>query len=122
MWEWNYEEYLNGQIEHIKDLMAKGYTTRDILNISEFCFEALKACGLPLTYLIPKEEGQEMTLREWDTHTSNEHKWEYDGTPFMDADERDRVMLGLVYSAGLKHLIDILPKESKEELIQLINE
>jgi hypothetical protein len=27
---WNYEEYLNGQIEGIKDLKSKGYTARGI--------------------------------------------------------------------------------------------
>ena len=118
---WNYEEYLNGQIKKINDLKSKGYTARDILDRNEFCFESLRSCGLPLTYLIPKAEGQEMTLQEWDTHTSNEHKWEYfNETPFGNPDERDRVMLGLIYSSGLTHLLDILPQESKEELIKLI--
>lgn len=118
---WNYEEYLNGQIEKIEELKAKGYTDREILDRNEFCFEALKSCGLPLTYLTPKAEGQEMTLQEWDTHTSNEHKWEYfNETPFGNTDERDRVMLGLIYSSGLKHLLDILSPESKEELVKLV--
>jgi len=63
-----------------------------------------------------------MSLKEWDKHTSSEHKWEfYDGVPFSDSDERDRVMLGLIYSSGLKHLLEILPSKSKEELIKLLS-
>lgn len=118
---WNNEEYLNGQIKKIEDLKTKGYTNREILDRNEFCFEALNFCGLPLTYLTPKAESQEMTLQEWDTHTSNEHKWEYfNETPFGNPHERDRVMLGLIYSSGLKHLLDILPQESKEQIIKLV--
>lgn len=118
---WNYEEYLNKQIRKIEDLKANGYSTRDILDKNEFCFEALKTCGLPITYLVPRADSQKMTVQEWDTHTSNEHKWEFNGIPFLDADKRDRVMLGLIYSSGLKHLLNILPLESREELAKLIN-
>ena len=121
MSEWNYEEYLNGQIKKVEELKVNGYTPREILDMNEFCFEALKLCGLPLTYLVPRAEGQEMDLQEWDTHTSCEHKWEYyEGTPFGNPDERDRIMLGLIYSAGLKHLLEILPTESRQELIKLV--
>lgn len=118
--QWNYEEYLNEQIEEIKKLEIIGYTTRQILDKNEFCYEALDACGLPISYLIPKVEGSEMNSQEWDTHTSTEHKWEFDGIPFCSQMERDRVLMGLVYSAGLKHLIDILPIESKEEILRLV--
>ena len=61
-----------------------------------------------------------MNLQEWDAHTSSEHKWKLDGIHFCDKDERDRVLLGLLYSSGLKHLMEIIPNESKEELVQLI--
>jgi len=64
-----------------------------------------------------------LTLQEWDTHTSIEHKWELvNGLPFGQEDERDRVMLGLIYTAGLKHLLELLPEESKRELIKLIKQ
>lgn len=36
--------------------------------------------------------------------------------------ERDRVMLGLIYSSGLKHLLEILPEESKRKLMELIKQ
>ena len=119
---WDYEDFLNTEIEKIEDLKAKGFMEKDILDLNEFSNEAIRLCGLPLTYLIPKSEPQKMTLKEWDTHTSSEHKWEfYDGVPFADCEERDRVMLGLIYSSGLKHLLEILPSKSKEELIKLLS-
>jgi len=102
---WDDEELLNTEIKKIEDLKAEGFMEKDILDLNEFSYEAIRLCGLPLTYLIPKSEPQKMSLKEWDTHTSSEHKWEfYDGVPFSDSDERDRVMLGLIYSSGLKHL------------------
>lgn len=118
---WNYQEYLNGQIEKIKKLQASGYTTRDILDKNVFCFEALKACGLPLSYLVPRADGAELNVQEWDTHSSNEHKWGlWNGVPFTCEDERDRVLIGLLYSSGFKHLLEILPVESRNELVTLV--
>lgn len=70
---WNYEEYLTKQIDKIKELKEKGDTDRQILDKNEFCYESLKHCNLPISYLIPAAEGQEMDFQEWD-HTSNEHK------------------------------------------------
>jgi hypothetical protein len=120
---WNREKHLNSEIQEIKTLQSKGYTTRDILDRNEFSYDSLKACGLPISYLVPKLEGQKLTLQEWDTHTSIEHKWELvNGLPFGQEDERDRVMLGLIYTAGLKHLLELLPEESKRELIKLIKQ
>jgi hypothetical protein len=122
MSEWSSEEYLNGQITKIKELKEKGYTDKQILDTNYFCNEALRACGVPITYLVPKMEGHEMTFQEWETHTSVEHKWEYfNGYPFGSADERDKILLGLLYTAGLKHFLEILPSESMTELIKLVN-
>jgi hypothetical protein len=121
--EWNYEEYLNGQIKKIKKFQEKGCTDREILNKGIFCYEALQACGLPLSYLVPGIEGKEMDFDEWDCHTSSEHKWEYcNGVPFGNPNERDRVLIGLLYSAGLEHLLEILPEETLKELINLIKD
>jgi len=119
---WDDEELLNTEIKKIEDMKAEGFMEKDIPDLNEFSYEAIRLCGLPLTYLIPKSEPQKMSFKEWDTHTSSEHKWEfYDGVPFSDCDERDRVMLGLIYSSGLKHLLEILPSKSKEELIKLLS-
>ncbi|CDX00629.1 Hypothetical protein DPCES_0742 [Desulfitobacterium hafniense] len=118
----NKEDLLKEEVKKIKDLIAQGYTARHIIDLNDFSYEALKCCGLPASYLIPKTDPQKMNLQEWDTHTSAEHKWEYaDGVPFIDADQRDRVMLGLIYSSGLKHLLEILPEESKKILKELVN-
>lgn len=114
---WNFDEYLNKQINKIKELKEKGYTDREIIDRNEFCYEALQSCNLPLSYLTPKIKGQEMDLQEWDTHTSSEHKWEYyNNSPFGSVYERDRVLIGLLYTAGFKHLLEILTNESIEEL------
>lgn len=61
-----------------------------------------------------------MSLQECDTHTSCEHKWEYyNGLPFGNPGERDRVLMGLLYSMGFKHLLEILPQESRNDLSRL---
>lgn len=118
---WNYEEYLNKQITKIKEFKLKGYTDKQILDTNHFGHDALRACEVPLTYLVPELEGTEMTFQEWETHTSVEHKWEYyDGHPFGSRDERDKILLGLLYTCGLKHFLEILPQESKKLLIDLI--
>ena len=120
--EWNYEELINKEILEIKELKEKGYTIKEILDKNCFCNEALRACEIPLTYLIPKSEGGEMTFEEWETHIPYEGKWEYfNGYPFGNEDERDRILLGLLYTAGLSHLLDILPTESIKELVKLLN-
>jgi hypothetical protein len=117
------EKHINDEIQNIEILKNEGYTLRGILDKNEFSYEALKACGLPISYLLPKIEGQKMNSQEWDTHTSSEHTWELlNDIPFGQEDERDRVMLGLIYSSGLKHLLEILPEESKRELMKLLND
>lgn len=51
-------------------LAREGYTIREILDKNELCTEALKSFNLPVSYLIPKTEPKEMSLQEWNTHTS----------------------------------------------------
>lgn len=117
------EKQLNDEIQKIKILKNEGYSVQDILDKNKFSYKALKACGLPISYLIPKIEGQKINIQQWDTHTSSEHKWELlNGVPFGQEDERDRVMLGLIYSAGLKHMLEILPEKSKQELMKLVKQ
>ncbi len=117
------EKNLNREIREIEALINKGYTVQDILEKNEFSYESLRACDLPISYLVPRLEGQKMTLQEWDTHTSSEHKWELvNGIPFGQEYERDRVLIGLIYSAGLKHFLEILPEESMLEIIKLIQQ
>lgn len=120
---WNNEEYLNNEIKEIQELKEKGSSDKEIMNLNKFSFTALKACNMPISYLVPKAEHQELSLEDWDTHTSYEHKWEYyDSLPFGNKDEMDRVLMGLIYSSGFKNLIKILPDESKRDLFKLIKE
>lgn len=119
----DWEKHINNEIQEIEILRTEGYTVQEILDKNEFSYEALKACGLPVSYLVPKIEGQKMDSQEWNTHTASEYKWELlNGLPFGQEDERDRVMLGLIYSAGLKHLLEILPEESKRGLLKLVKQ
>ena len=86
----NWKKHLNTEIQRIEILKNEGYIVQDILDKNEFYYEALKACGLPISYLIPQIEGQKMNPQEWNTHTASEHKWELlNGIPFGQEDERD---------------------------------
>jgi len=73
--------------------------------------------------LVPLKEAQKLDGETWDSHTSDEHKWElWDGIAFgSDGAERDRLAICLVYNMGLKHFLDILPQESKDILKELLD-
>lgn len=121
---WDYDKWMEEQTEEIKKLQVQGYTTKQILDMDKFSLTVLDKCGLPVSYLVPQIEPSLMDCQEWDTHTSSEHKWElYDGMPFSSNElQRDRVLLGLIYSSGLKHLLEILPEQSLKELKQLLKD
>ncbi len=72
--------------------------------------------------LIPVREPQPLNAKIWDEHTSEEHKWElWDGIPFFkDGIERDRLTICLIHSMGLKHLVQLLPEQSRNDLRQLL--
>lgn len=73
--------------------------------------------------LIPGLEPQKLTARLWEEHTPYENKLELaDGEALWGGEERDRLLIALVYNVGLKHLVDILPDESKPVLCQLCKE
>lgn len=72
--------------------------------------------------LIPTTEPKPLNYNTWSMCSSNEHKWElWKGMPFApDGVERDRVAIGLIYSMGLVHLLELLPDESKDTLRKLL--
>ena len=82
---------------------------------------ALKAAGVKPSYLIPKKEMQRLEDEDWDSHIGD-GKWEfYNGIPFAyDGYCRDSVVMALITNMGLKHLVDLLPAESINELKELI--
>lgn len=56
----------------------------------------------------------------WETHTPSENKLELiEGEALWGGAERDRLLMALLYNVGLKHLVEILPSESKQSLCQL---
>ncbi|OOM09416.1 hypothetical protein [Clostridium saccharobutylicum] len=77
-----------------------------------------------LSNLVPEEAGKEINVGIWNEHTPYENKLElWEGIPWgEDGMQRDRLSICLIYSMGLKHLLDILPNESKSELLKLLKE
>jgi len=72
--------------------------------------------------LIPLAEPQRLTCEQWAQHTPYEGKLElYDGQALADLKERENMIIALIYNIGLKHLIKILPPESKTILKELLD-
>lgn len=70
--------------------------------------------------LIPRLEAQKLTFDVWSEHTPSENKLELDdGQALWGGDERDRLLMALLYNVGFKHLLAILPAESREILYQV---
>lgn len=64
--------------------------------------------------LIPRLEAQKLTTSVWLEHTPDEHKFELiDGQALWGGEERDRLLMALIYNVGFKHLLTILPLESR---------
>lgn len=73
--------------------------------------------------LIPRVESQKLTASIWETHTPSENKLELiDGEALWGGEERDRLLIALLYNVGLKHLVEILPSESKKSLCHLCSD
>lgn len=71
--------------------------------------------------LIPKKDPQKINYKIWNEHTPAENTLEvWDGEALWGGEERDRMLLVLVYNTGLEHFVKMLPEESKKELKELI--
>ncbi|MBE3101806.1 MAG: hypothetical protein IMZ47_05995 [Firmicutes bacterium] len=71
--------------------------------------------------LIPKRESQLLTCEAWDEYTPYENKLELiDGEALWGGEERDRMLLALVYNTGLEHFVRMLPEESRKILQELL--
>lgn len=77
-----------------------------------------------LSDLVPMAEAKEINVGIWHEHTPYENKLElWDGVPLgEDGVQRDRLSICLIYSMGLKHLLEVLPEISKQELFELLKE
>lgn len=70
--------------------------------------------------LIPRMEAQKLTDSVWLDHTPGENKLELiDGQACWGGEERDRLLMALLYNIGFEHLLTILPVESRKILHQL---
>ncbi len=73
--------------------------------------------------LVPKAKPQKLNVEQWDEVTPYENKMELiNGEALWGGEERDRMLLGLVYNTGLEHFVNILPESSKEELKNILEE
>jgi hypothetical protein len=71
--------------------------------------------------LTPRKEPQLLTWEDWDEHTPYENKLELiNGEALWGGEERDRMVLALVYNIGLKHFVMMLPNESRAILKDLL--
>lgn len=113
---------INEQVIKIEKMLASDASIKDILDLNEFSGTSLDRCNIPVSYLVPEVNGNPLDCETWDTHTSNNHKWElWEGNPFGSNNrQRDRVLMGLLYSCGLQYFFNLLPEKSKEDLIKIV--
>jgi hypothetical protein len=75
----------------------------------------------PTTKLIPKRYGQKLDCDTWDEYTPYENKLEIiDGEALWGDEQRDKMLLVLVYNMGLEHFVNMLPEQSKVILKALL--
>lgn len=72
-----------------------------------------------MTELIPGKEPQRLRYGIWSEYTPEKLEL-IDGEALYGGEQRDRMLLMLVYNTGLEHLVNMLPKESVEELKRLL--
>lgn len=122
-----YEEYQKQLDEKYKDqiteLKAQGYSDKDLHRQMDLDRAALKAAGIKPSYLIPISNPQLLEIEDWECHIPYEGNWEFtEGTELQDEGySRDTLALALIANMGLKRLINVLPKESIDELKKLIS-
>lgn len=75
----------------------------------------------PSTKLVPRRAAQKVTYDIWNEYTPYENKLELDDGEALNGDEqRDRMLLMLVYNTGIEYFVNLLPDESKRILKQLL--
>ncbi|MFK5707507.1 hypothetical protein [Lysinibacillus boronitolerans] len=71
--------------------------------------------------LIPKKEAQRIDYKTYEEYTPAENKLELVEGVFLPFDKEKMLMLCL-FNMGLQEFICILPQESKEELLNLLQQ
>ncbi|MEI2364626.1 hypothetical protein [Niallia circulans] len=73
--------------------------------------------------LIPKREAQPNNYRMYEEFTPGENKLEMvEGNFLPFNEERQKMLMLCLYNMGIKEFISILPQESKEELLCLLQQ
>lgn len=73
--------------------------------------------------LIPKKEAQPINYQIYEEYTPGENKLELmDGVFLPFNNEREKMLMFCLYNMGLQQFISILPHESKEELLHLLQQ
>lgn len=73
--------------------------------------------------LIPKREAQPINYRMYEEFTPGENKLEMvEGNFLPFNEERQKMLMLCLYNMGIKEFISILPQESKEELLCLLQQ
>lgn len=71
--------------------------------------------------LTPKKEPQLLTYEIWDEYSPYENKLELiDGEALWGGEERDRMLLALVFNTGLEHFVRLLQEESRKIFKELL--
>lgn len=118
------EDFKIESIKQISLLKEQGNSDESLIKNFDIDRAVLYAAGISPSYLVPKKEPQKFNdVDDWLCHIPNEGKFElWDGMPFMDSYSRDALTIALIYNMGLKHLVELLNKESIDELKEIILE
>lgn len=111
----------NKNVQEVKSLLDKGISKRDILLMEKYSFKVLNEAGVGITALVPDKKPKDVS-GDWGYSIPNEGKFEYfNETCFGTTHGRDSLALCLLTNMGLEHFVDILPKESKDILTDILN-
>lgn len=73
--------------------------------------------------LIPKKNGQPINYKIYEEYTPGENKLEMAGGKFLPFDnDLEKMLVLCLYNMGLQEFINILPQESKKELLRLLQQ
>lgn len=72
-----------------------------------------------MTELMPRREPQRVRYGVWSQYTPEKLEL-MDGEALWGGEQRDNMLMLLVFNTGLEHFIDMLPAESVEILKEII--
>lgn len=117
-----YNEEVNKEVKLIKDLLKNGASIKSLFLEYDFYPESLQKANIPISFLKPSEQSQKLSLEEMESHIPNEGKWEYFNGHYFDENGygEEKLFMMLLTKIGLKRFLEIMPKESIETLIRLL--